>query len=75
MCGRQKPENPQIEPMADNAITRGSRGWGCIASLVSLVYICEKSLAIENFILLARDSMGHSKMLYKSILSLALSGE
>ena len=32
-CGRQKPEDPQFEPMADDAITRH---WG------SLVYIYDK---------------------------------
>ena len=32
---RQKPENPQIEPMADDAIIRGG-----IGSLVSTLCIC-----------------------------------
>ena len=35
MCGRQKPEDPQNKPMADDAITQGG-----IGGLVSLVYIC-----------------------------------
>ena len=36
VCGRQKPENPQIEPhMAQDAITQGG-----IGGLGSLMYIC-----------------------------------
>ena len=35
LCGWQKPEDPQIEPIANEAITRGS-----IGGLGSLVYIC-----------------------------------
>ena len=34
MCGLQNPEDPNMSPMADNAITRGS-----IGGLESPVYI------------------------------------
>ena len=30
VCGRQKPEDPQFEPMADDAITRGGIGLGLL---------------------------------------------
>ena len=36
VCGRQKPEDPQLSPIADDAITRGGLG-----GLVSLVNICD----------------------------------
>ena len=36
VCGRQKPEDPTLSPMADDTIT-----WGSIPGLGSPIYICD----------------------------------
>ena len=41
VCGRQKPKDPKLSPMADDAITQGF-----IGSLVSPLYICGLKLGI-----------------------------
>ena len=38
VCGKHKPEDPKLSPMADDAITITRGG---IEGLGSLVYICE----------------------------------
>ena len=42
VCGQQKPENPKLSPMADDAIKRGG-----IGGLGSLVYIGGYQLSLS----------------------------
>ena len=44
MCGQQKPEDPQFEPMADDTITQGS-----IGGLGSPMYICGLYRVVSDY--------------------------
>ena len=58
VCDRQKPEDPKLSPMTDEAIT-----WGGIGSLVSALYICGVNgkldwVPVDNDIIDWRHSIG-----------------